>query len=400
MEQNNTQRSELMQDGKPVKKKFRRRPIWTGGLVVAWVLLAIVVILTHVAVDKLVPPIRDLPSNVLRGFNEVLKFNDLEQDGITVSDHANVAMGCCLTLSNSASTEVEIVAARTAMTANGECVLGQAKVFSPMDKQTVTKEQLDGINAAFSSTLGLIKKVTTDKCLASEGFDATAKNLNEITDFVSELKPVMTPCLASWPMYCGIYHSGKALAAGSADASKEINKLADSDNVKKLSDHLSYLRLLHGLPYLLVLYMVFFTAFWYNSGGVCCCCEGGHIIGCLFCLTPSMVLWLTYFILSCVVVALGFIIRHFAKKEETAVGASDCTLAELITHIEVTYTEFYDLAFKDLLGGLVLFDNAFRASLFLCLVMGLYATCVCLRRPYHRETKSSREMSSHVLAKE
>lgn len=400
METGNTVDPPMLLLNQPHKAKYRRRPFWTGGLVVAWVLLALVVLLTHIAVSKVVPPIRNLPANVLSGFDDVLRFSALEKDGLAVSNYSSVAMGGCLTEFSSASTEVEIAAAKAAMTANGECVLGKVPSFVPGEKQTKTKVQLDGINAAFSSTLTLIQTVVTDKCLAAEGFNGTAQRLNEITDKTMELEPVMTPCIASWPLYCAIYHSGKALAEGASAASDQIEKLVNSEAVNKLTDNLSYLRLLHGLPYLLVLYMVFFTAFWYNSGGVCCCCAGGHCLGCLCCLTPSMLLWLTYFILSFAIVAVGFIIRHFAKETEMKGVGAGCTIAELVTHLEVQYTAFFDLVLKDLLAGLVLFDNAFKASLALCLIMGFYAICLCFCRPYHRETKSSRELRTHVSAKE
>jgi len=330
----------------------------------------VVVLLTHVAVKKIVPPIRDLPTNVLKGFNETFKFAALSADGLVVADNAKKAMQTC---HNPAGYDFSLCQT--------------APSFTPFDKKSTTQTYLDAINGAFDRTLSVILKVSTDECLKAEGFNSTATELQKIMNFTTQIQAADMPCLGSWGLYCGIYESGKALSTGAGDALIQIDNMTKTEAVKKVTDHLDKLNYLHGLPYVLVVSLLFFSCFWYFSGGVCCCCEGGNCKGVVCCLFPHITLWLAYLVLAAVIVAVGFLVPKFAKETKNEFGGGTCTIAETMSHIEKEYAAFYDFVLRDLIKGCLLFVRAFRAALAMCLFIGGYALLICLCRPYNREKK-------------
>jgi len=356
------------------KIKFRRRPIWTGCLCIAWLMVAGVCLLTHAAVNKIVPPIGNLPSNVLKGFKQEFNFADLSRDGEIVKNNAELAMETCAPIPVDPTDPTK--------------KLCDNKVFAQLDiSKSTTSDMLKEINKAFERSLSMILNITTDKCLKAQGFNETAVNLQKVLNNTRELGSQVTDayCQGSWPLYCGIQKAGQALVTGATEVDKQIDAMAASDSVKKLEENKSYLEYLHGLPYILVMSLVFFTLFWWWSGGVCCCCKGGNCIGCCCCLIPHLVLWWFYFALAALFVAMGLLIPMWAEDTKVAFDGAGCTVAGMMEHIETTYSGFYDVVFKDLIEGCLMFVQAFRAALGMCLFIGSYALCICICRPYNRE---------------
>lgn len=358
------------------RKKYRKRPIWTCCLFVAWAATICIVLLTHLAVSKVVPPISNLPQNVLKGFKETFRFQDLTKDGKVIIKASKEAMRLCL--------DVPAYDYK-------ECSNIPGGLDVTKDVQTAT--QIGLIKNAFGRSLDMILNVTKDKCLKADGFNSTAKQLTDIKKEMDKVKGGKMPCPAVWATYCAMYQSGDALVAGGSEVDGQITNMTQNENIEKFTDYASNLKLLHGLPYILVMSMVFFTLFWWCSGGVCCCCRGGKCLGCLCCLVPHAILWLVYAILAAVIIGIGIAIPHFAKTTELpfAAGGKACTIEELMDHIELTYAPFYNLVFRDLIEGLLLFAKSFQAGMAMCLFIAGYALCICICRPYRRPVKGPLE---------
>merc|ERR1712187_598738 len=140
------------------------------------------------------------------------------------------------------------------------------------------------------------------------------------------------------------------------------------------------IKLLHGLPYVMVLAMVAFTMFW-RKDAACCCCSGsfgGFIYMIVFAL-----LWLVFFAFSLVVCVTGYAIRN--RSDEIMIKdifAKDVSLKELLDHVQSQYPDFWATVFGDLARGLELFNQAFLIFALVCMVVLAYALSLCVHRPY------------------
>lgn len=370
------------------KKEFRRRPCWTFALIFTWLMVGVVVILTHIAVSKIIPPIKNLPVNVLKGFDDVFRFKALGKDGEYVRGNASAGMQTCMTIPDYSKCDS---VKKSSLDPN--LIEFPPGDVAALQKKTDTEKNLLAIQAAFERSLKMILSVTEDRCLAADGFDETATNLKKVLAEVAKLgeKAKDLPCQVSWQAYCGIFKAGDGIVKGAAGVTKTIDEMANSKDVKKMTDYMEKLKLMHGLPYILVLSMTFFTLFWWFSGGVCCCCRGGNCLGCCCCLIPHLLLWLVYCVLASVVVIIGYFVPIFAEETKISFSSGGCTIADLMNHIELTYNGFYTLVFEDLITGCLLFERAFRAALAMCIMSGIYAFCVCVMRPYGREKAVAKE---------
>lgn len=287
------------------------------------------------------------------------------------------------------------------MVDNGECVLGsldKAPRFDPITKETVTTVQITKIKEVFARGLALVKKISTDRCLQQKEFLGVASSIDKIQQAMEQITGASAPCVANWQLYCGIFHAAKELDSVAREAASKINELAENPILLKYTAYLDRLKLLNGLPYLLLLSMVFFTLFWYFSAAVCCCCRGGKLIGCFVFLIPHVVLWLIYFILAIVVIATSVSALWYADETKLDFGTGLCSISQFVDHMEVKYPEFYNAVFRDLLAGLVMFTNSCWAALIMSIFVGMYALAICIFRPYARE-KKPRNRSEQIRLK-
>jgi hypothetical protein len=357
----------ILADVTEVKRRMRRRPIWTGCLGFAWIMCAVTVLLTHLSVAKIHPPIRDLTTNVLLGFQEDFKFKQIEVDGQLIMDQSTSALQTCY----------------SAATGSG---CSSVPTFDVTSSSTLT--QWTTIDNAFDASLSIVFKVAEDKCLGASGFDSTASNLRTIQNTLNELEATASSelCAVTWPKYCAMYVAGEGLKIGATEVNKQIDDMVESDAVKKITEYSDNIKMMHGLPYVLVASLAFFTLFWAYSGAVCCCCRGGKCLGCILCAIPHFLLWLMYVIISSIVVGIGFYIPIWADDFEFSFSDDPCTISELIDHIETEYSAFYTRVLKDLIDGMISFHRAFVAAALICFFIGGYAYCICVCRPYSRET--------------
>jgi len=345
------------------------RPVWTIGFFAIWILLIPGVILTHWGVSSVIPPISDLPDNVVKGFDEVFKFKYLEEDSKKIVSTAGAQVEKCYP---GGLKKAAVVCPSQAYKADMQ---GFQQSGSTMDAIQAKAD----INKIFQTSLDVVNRIANDKYFGNDDLKSTGEELTKIKSKVEEV-PDTPPCTVGVPAFCEIYLSGDSIVGGMSQVNEAINKFKDSDIIKQWDEHKSLLTFLHALPYFMVLAMVFFSVFWLR-GGICCCCHGGTKCG-TFALLPMIVLWLASFVIYLIVLAVGMVFTVGADKIEVPALKGKPTLKESIDHIQTAYPEFWKVVFADLSDGL---DSLFKASWVFTIVaifVFFYACCECMCRPY------------------
>jgi len=344
--------------------------MWTSCFFFVWTLVVPGAVLTHLSLMDLLPYLKDLPSNIVKGFDESFKFAYLEQDSLRVESAAVDALWKC-----------GVVANVTCPTRN------YSSVSTQISSNTSAEQAL--ITASFKTSLNVVTKVASDKYFGIEDLNSTANSLNRIVDDMSKLNDTMT-CIKSTPLFCNIYTSADGIVAGMSTVNKAINSFKTSDIVEKWDDYHKFLILLHGLPYIMVVALLFFTCFW-MKGGVCCCCKGGTIAS--LALIPFTLFWLLSFVIYAIVCVTGVAVKYYMDKIDVPVLKGQPNLKQAINHIETVYPEFWNLVFANLANGL---DLLLKASFFFvvaCLIIALYSCCECLCCPYRKTSQEEKSRS-------
>jgi len=338
------------------------RPMWTFCFVFVWMLVVPGVVLTHLSLFDLLPYLQDLPSNIVQGFDVTFKFARLEQDSMSVENAAASALQKC------------------GVIANVTCPSGNYSDFSPRNITNTSAEQAV-ITESFKTSLDVVSKVVNDKYFGVEDLRPTATSLNQIVADMNKLNDTMT-CGKSTPLFCGIYTSAGGIVTGMSLVTKAIDGFKTSNIVEQWDNYHKFLILLHGMPYIMVVALLFFTCFWLK-GGVCCCCKGGTIAG--LALIPFSLFWLLSFVIYAIVCAVGLAVKYAMDKIDVPAFAGNPNLKQVINHIETVYPEFWNLVFANLATGL---DLLLKASFFFVvasLIIALYSCCECLCCPYRKK---------------
>jgi len=354
-----------------------QRPIWTFCFILVWLLIIPGVLLTHLAVSKVVPAVGDFPTNLIKGFEVTFKFERLTQDAQAIKDASQsvIADKCNIAVVNLNTT------CQAAVETPKFDAAGLAEVDTTAEKNQILK--------AFDNSLSIIFKVTDDKFFGIEQFQNSAKQLEEITNKTKEIEPKMM-CNVAVPVFCVMFQASGALIAGKGEVDKGINQFKESDAVKTWDERKSILEILHAVPYILVIGMLFFTIFWW-CGGICCCCRRGQAEdspkgSCPACLAliPYAIFWLAAFILNIIVVVIGLGLTYGKDqvKIDPPVVRTKTNLEELVNHIQTEFSDFWNVVFKDLVDGLAMLMNASSFFVVACLLIALYSTCLCCCCPY------------------
>merc|ERR1719230_1452530 len=125
--------------------------------------------------------------------------------------------------------------------------------------------------------------------------------------------------------------------------------MIDNEAVKNVQDNVSLLQLMHALPYLLVISMLFFLCFWLKDAAPPCC--GGSVLGCLPALL-HLLTWLVFLVLSSVICSIGITIKYNADQVPMPAGVfkGDPSLKDLLEHIQEAFPEFWGLTIAPLEG--------------------------------------------------
>lgn len=248
-----------------------QRPAWTVAFGLCWLLCIVGTVLTHVALVSVIPSVKDLPDNLVKGFGEVFKFDYLKADSEKVQKAATDALSKAGITPSQCSTV-------TGLPFDG------TKVNTSAEKQRVQD--------AFASSLAKINVIAHDKYLGTGALQDQAANLDEI---VAELANISASPSKSEARvaYCKIDGSATLIKGGVADVDKEIDKFRNSEYMNKFVDNADKLDYIHALPYVMILSLIFFSIFWLR-GGVCPCSRGGKFLDFVF-LVMHALLWLVFF---------------------------------------------------------------------------------------------------------
>jgi TM2 domain-containing membrane protein YozV len=351
--------------------------VWTGVLVMLFVMWGIGALLIHVSVPDLVDAITGLPTNLRDGFYKEFKFDRLGPDSQEVRDDSTAAVASC-----GANVALDCGSITSDITAY--CQANQQRL-QQCQMSVDNSDKMNAIIRVFDTSLGIIKKVSSDKYFGIDDLASTANDLTELQGKLDELRELgNNECAGQLPLYCGMYELGLGLAEGTSGVNSAIDKLIDSDEVRRFEDEAEKLVYLHALPYALLVSLFFFVVFWYKDAACLGC--GGTVIGALACCC-HLIFWLVFFIVSIIFVAIGVGIMYLADNAElTGAGLKgDPTLGELLDHVQTTYPTFWDIVFEPLEYPMLLFWRAFVVFLFFCIVIFFYGCCVCTCRPYKKK---------------
>lgn len=350
------------------------KKIWTSCFCLLWVIVIVGVLMCHLAIGRLYPEIADTPKNLRAGFDSLFGFDRMAADSETIKANAKLGMEKCGVL------------VLPVMTCNTIVVNTETKT---------TTTELAAIKTAMDSSLTTIRKVTSDKYFGLSGMKTASAELDKVQVELDKLDDVAAggSCAVTDQAYCNLYNSADRLVTDTAEVTKAVDTITESKEVKDFEDGSDRLVYLHALPYPLVLAMLLFSLFWWKDAACCCC--GGSGCGCAG-LYFFIVLWFIYFIFSTVIVAAGFIIMDVAENEKIDILAQPVTMNGLLDHLELTFPEFYNLVFKDLLASLKSFLGSFIVFEIFCVVIAVYACCVCCCRPYSKKAVGTEGTSERI----
>jgi hypothetical protein len=321
--------------------------------------------MTHIAIGKLVTPVKDLPDNIVEGFDSVFKFAQLESNSMDLKSISKVAMAKCNNY-------------------NPDLLGCPSGSYTGVGSSTSvnTASEKSQIVAIFESTLSTVQKVANDKYFGVAELQPTAYSLNEILTEVNSIGASMQ-CGAVVPSYCEIWMNADSIVTGMGQVNDAINKFKNGDETKAYKDNVGFFTFLHCLPYFTVIGMVFLT-FFHWKGGVCCCCSGGSKCACLA-LIPFFLFWLVSFVIFLVIFVTGWLVKNFSDRVIVHELNGSPNLDQAIDHIQTQYPDFWNLVFADLESALkVLFTAGFFFTI-VNIVIAIYSSCQCCCRPFKKE---------------
>jgi len=326
-------------------------------------------IMTHVAVAGLIGPLTDFPDNLKKGFYSELKFDYISSDGLTVkAEAADALIACGVT-----------VAACDAGTLETMCTDNLMANLQDCQRDIDNSAHLQNIQDAFSNSLTIIRQVATDPFFGVDDLADTAGYLDEIVEEMDELGTV-TNCGGQNVAYCAIYQQADLLVDGGSAATDAIDALMDNDLVNDFDKFADNLPFLHGLPYILIISMIFFTVFWYKDAAFCGC--GGSFLGSAAVLFHWLT-WIPSFILSCIIWGTGYAFQNELDKVElNGTFKEDTNLQALFDHISVAYPGFWGIVITPLEDPLKMLYDAFGLFLVFCVIILFYGWGTCCCRPY------------------
>jgi hypothetical protein len=353
------------------------RPAWTIAFFVIWILVIPGVLLTHISVGKLIPVIKDLPDNVVKGFDEVFRFSYLEQDAKNLKSVSATALTNCNNF---------VAATSCPNQEYTNYIANNINTLSPNNGPaitTATSQAKQQIDALFASSLSTVNKVANDKYFGNDDLAATADKLNAITEKTNEIMEPTMDCTLAIPVFCEIYNNADGIVNGMSQVTKAIDEFKNSDAIDRWDDNASFLQYLHAMPYLMVLALVLFSIFWLR-GGVCCCCRGGTKSA-VFALFPFAIFWLVSFIIYAVVFASGTAVKYYQSEITTGDALrGKPTLKEAIDHIQTEYPKFWNVVFADMVDPLDLLLSASYFFVAVAILILVYALLECCCMPYRK----------------
>jgi len=338
-------------------------------------MLFVGLIIYHIAVAKVAPPLKDLPTNLRDGFYITFKFDTIGPDSDEIKAQSATALGKC-----------DVVTSSCPNPGNP----------NPLSKTSSTGTEKARILAIFESTLGVVRKVCNDKYFGTEDLAKVGDDLNDVMGNISSISAAGMPCIGSNPLYCNIWGRADSIKNAVGDVTKEIDKFIDSDLVKEYQKEGDKLVGLHALPYILVISALFFFGFWWRGGQCWCwpCCTGGSKLGCIY-IFPHIIFWLVFFIINSIIVGAGIFLKFFSEEVKVDFLKGKPNLKEFLDHVKTTYPEFWNKVFADMEEGLDFMWHAALVFHFFCIIIVSYGCCMCCCRPY-KEPKDTGKVADEL----
>uniref|UniRef100_A0A7S4UWV5 Uncharacterized protein n=1 Tax=Alexandrium monilatum TaxID=311494 RepID=A0A7S4UWV5_9DINO len=333
------------------------RTVSTALLLVCWLLVIAGVMIYHVAVSRVLPPLQDLPENVATGFGELLGFDYLEQDARLVQDSAATALTRCNVSASAACPTYQPI---------------------PVPGSSNTSAERQAIVDAFGHSLGTILRVADDQYFGTGVLRQTARGLGNITADLARLNDIMA-CAASNAIFCSIYEAGGTVLSQVQSVRAEIDRFKGSKEVE-IFEYAVYFCLLYILPYFLVVSMIFLTCFWAQGGD---CYGSSRSMAVCTAILFALFLIVAFALMTTVVVAGRAVARADAAEVHVTQLRGDPTVVQLLGHIEANFPEVWDLVFSNFIRGLSGWVGASAVLLAICIIVMLYSCCLCCCRPYH-----------------
>jgi hypothetical protein len=355
--------------------------------VLVLLLFAVGTIMFHAGVASMVPAVKYLPENLLKGFGEVFKFDYLRQDSINVKTGAAAAVAKCNAYDAGVSTTSSIQA--TTYCSHSPTDMVTRMIYTDPNTGATTHANAASVDAtsekikietAFGSSLTVIQTVSNDQYFGTPEMQETASQLNNITVEMAKINNSMQ-CPELVPAYCAIYIASAAMEEGVAKVESEINKFKNSKEMDMFNDNSSKLDMLNILPYIIVLALLFYSCFWFK-GGVCCCCNGGNC-GKTLLLVPNVLFCLIFFVVITVFVFAGIAWNEVVYPDVKITSMkNEPTVEQLLVHIHTKFPDFWTIVFKDLEAGLKAFFGASCVMWASVVAITVYEIAVCIVRPY------------------
>mmetsp|Transcript_84959 Transcript_84959/g.132776 ORF Transcript_84959/g.132776 Transcript_84959/m.132776 type:complete len:365 (+) Transcript_84959:72-1166(+) len=350
--------------------------VWTAVFACTWILLLIGTITWVVAVVQLVPPLADLPDNLVKGFDVVFGFALLQADSDSIKLASTTALAKCGVIPSNCPSNYPY---------------NSATVDTNIEKATVS--------AAFQSSLAKVQKVTNDIYFGVPDFQSTATELNNILANFNNIDANGMPCAGASPLYCSMYSSAGVIVDGIGQVNAQINSFTKSDIVSDWKDASDYLYGLAVFPLLLIIAALCFCGVWYRDG-TCICCADGTKCGCAMTCCHAF-WWLIFFVLVTVIAAISVVAKYGQNRVKLDMLNHDPSVKDFLNHVQTSFPEFWNMVFADMEEALL---NIFRSSVTMwvfCVVIVFYGVCMCCWRPYSQgaeyKVASEAESERNVL---
>jgi hypothetical protein len=363
------------------------RPVWTLCFFIIWGAIFVASVLMHVAVATIVPSISALPQNLADGLLLEFGIGTMASESESIMVSANTALRMCEpSIEESGSDGHNSDQEQWCLVQSPRCTsqegLLDAKTQVYWQTHVETSEYVSKILDSYTASLKKVVTLADDKYLGVDQFQEAAAFSKEIKTKVEELKDVADKeCCAQIPLYCGLYDLGKEVNGLSEEAQEGASKISDNQGVQLFEQYSAYLNGFHALPYIVVICMMFYSVLWYKNGNWCCCSNGKFIDFCCIIL-PQIVFWLFAFVVMAIFTAIGYSISLVFAVTTIEDLPGTPTIQELVDHISQTYTDFWDLCFTDLIGGMEFFRIATTIFFLVAWLIFFHSCCFCCCKPY------------------
>jgi hypothetical protein len=341
-----------------------------------WFLELCALILAHQGISMVIDPITDLPYELIDSFNNELGIGELESGmQIVQTESEKVLAKCGLDPVNCAA----ITSGGTDPTQDPP---NADKANADVEKAAIVKAFADGLSKA--------QKVVTDEYFGKPEMAEAATGLNTISTELEEADDGDQPCLAQNMIYCVMREAAIQTLGGVAAVNTQIDGFADHPLLVQFEDQVApRLPLLHIIPYVFVLSLLFFTGYWVQPQTKCCQPKIG------------VCLYIFHIILTLVgtIISLLVVVAYLAAGPGAdRVGIPDGFLAKdgadlqiLKDHIKLEFPELWGAVFQPFAEAGSPIGRAFMVFLAVGIITFFYGGLVCCIKPYKKAAEAEGE---------